>query len=414
MKEAKGKISLESYESFTRHLADREYFGQKLGLERIGSILNRLGNPQEKFRSIHIAGTNGKGSTAAMLSAILEEAGYKTGLYTSPHLEDFCERIRVAGRLIDPEDVLKHARLVREAETEALTFFELATAIGFLYFAESGVDIAVVETGLGGRLDATNVIDPMLSLITTVGRDHTAHLGESFAEIAFEKAGIVKPGKPVVIGAMPDEATEVIREQASKKGARFVPVVMDLIPPNIRIALEGTHQRRNANLALSVIDVLNALGEIHVSREAVWRGLGAVECPGRLETTSDEPWILLDGAHNPDAMRAVRDYLEETLGGRRLKVLFGAMGDKEIGKILAEIAPLASEFLLAAPDLERAASVETLRTHLEGFEGEVRSYASVAEALEEEISLLLSDDVLLVTGSFYVVGEARRFLASTS
>lgn len=407
------KIPLSTYEEFTRHLGDREYFGQKLGLERIQALLKRLGNPQDKFRSIHIAGTNGKGSTAAMIAAILEEAGYRTGLFTSPHLEDFCERIRVDGRLIDPEEVLKHARHIREVEDEPLTFFELATAIGFLYFAEARIDIAVVETGLGGRLDATNVVLPMLSLITTIGRDHTEHLGESIAEIAFEKAGIIKPGRPVVVGSMPDEAMEVIREQATKKGARFVPVVMDLIPPNIRIRLEGSHQRRNANLALGAVDVLNALGEIHVTREAIWRGLGRVEWPGRLETVSEEPWILLDGAHNPDAMRMVREFLEENLGGRRLTVLFGAMRDKESAKMLAELAPLASEFLLASPQLERAAPAEALQSYLEGFEGEVRTYASIAEALEEALPLLSPEDVLLVTGSFYVVGEARRALSST-
>jgi dihydrofolate synthase/folylpolyglutamate synthase len=408
------KIPLDSYAEFTRHLADREYFGQRLGLERIESLLGRLGNPQNRFRSIHIAGTNGKGSTAAMLAAILEEAGYKTGLYASPHLEDFCERIRVDGALIAPDEVLRHARHIRELEVEALTFFELATAIGFLHFAEAGVEVAVVETGLGGRLDATNVLTPVLSIITSIGRDHTAQLGEALEEIAFEKAGIIKPEKPVVVGSVPSEALEVIREQASKKNARFVPVVMDLIPPNIPISLEGAHQRRNANLALAAVDVLNAVGEMRVDRDAVWRGLGNVRWPGRLETASEDPWILLDGAHNPDAMRIVREYLEENLGGRRLKVLFGAMADKEIGKMLAELAPLASEFLLVGTGLERAAPVGTLRALLDDFEGDVRAYPSVAAALEEELPLLASGEALLITGSFYVVGEARRALSTRS
>jgi dihydrofolate synthase/folylpolyglutamate synthase len=417
MKQPVEKISFNSYEEFTRHIGDREYFGQKLGLDRIRALLNRLGNPHEQFRSIHIAGTNGKGSTAAMLAAILEEAGYRTGLYTSPHLEDFCERIRVDGALITPDEVLKHARHVWEVEEEPLTFFELATAIGFLHFAEAGADIAVVETGLGGRLDATNVVNPMLSVITSIGRDHTAQLGEALEEIAFEKAGIIKPAKPVVVGSVPAEALEVIREQASKKGSRFVPVVMDLIPPNIPIGLEGTHQRKNANLALAAVDVLNAMGDIRVNRDAVWRGLANVWWPGRLETVSPDPegpWILLDGAHNPDAVAVVRRFLEERLDGRSLKVLFGAMADKEIGGMIREIVPLASEFILVSPDLKRAAPVETLQAHLEDFEGEVRTYPTVADALREEMPLLSSEDVLLVTGSFYVVGEARRFLKSIS
>jgi dihydrofolate synthase/folylpolyglutamate synthase len=187
---------------------------------------------------------------------------------------------------------------------------------------------------------------------------------------------------------------------------------MDLIPPNMPINLEGAHQRRNANLALAAVEVLNAAEEINVHRDAVWRGLENVRWPGRLETASEDPWILLDGAHNPDAMRMVREYLEETLGGRRLKVLFGAMADKEIGKMLAELAPLASEFLLAGCGLERAAPVGTLQACLEDFEGDVRAYPSVASALAEELPLLAPGEALLITGSFYVVGEARRALSN--
>ena len=182
------KIPLDSYEAFTRNLEDREYFGQKLGFERIQRLLDRLGNPEKKFQSIHIAGTNGKGSTAAMIASILREAGQQVGLYTSPHLIDFCERIRVGDELITAEEVLHYVRMIREVEEEPLTFFELATAIAFLHFAEEKVSVAVIETGLGGRLDATNVITPLISVITTIGRDHTAHLGESIEEIAFEKA----------------------------------------------------------------------------------------------------------------------------------------------------------------------------------------------------------------------------------
>ncbi len=407
------KWVLDSYENFISHIGDREYFGQKLGLERIQALLKRLGDPQDSFRSIHIAGTNGKGSTAAMLASILREAGYSVGLFTSPHLEDFCERVRVGDDLIWPDEVLKHARHLREIEAyeDPLTFFELATAIGFLHFAEKGVDIAVVETGLGGRLDATNVITPMASVITSIGKDHTAVLGETLEEIAFEKAGIIKPATPVVVGSMPAEAMEVIREQASRKGSRFIPLFMNLIPPNVVIGLEGDHQRRNAGLASAVIDVLSATGELTVNRDAVWRGLETVRWPGRLETVSEEPWILLDGAHNPDAMAAVRVFLEERLGDRRLKVLFGAMADKDVSGMFAEILPLAQELILTAPSLERAASPESLAQAVGEFPGQVRSYPQVFQALEKEVPTLSEDDVFLVTGSFFVVGEAKRVLS---
>jgi dihydrofolate synthase / folylpolyglutamate synthase len=405
------RIPIHSYEAFTRHLGDREYFGQRLGLERIQGLLDRLGNPQEKFRSIHIAGTNGKGSTAAMLAAILKEAGHKTGLYTSPHLEDFCERVRVEQNQISPDEVLRHARHIREIEDDPLSFFELATAIGFLHFAESGVDVAVVETGLGGRLDATNVLTPVLSVITSIGKDHTAQLGETVEEIAFEKAGIIKPGVPVVVGQVPPEALEVIREQASVKKARFIPIVMDLIPPNIRIGLEGAHQRRNANLAVASVDVLNALGELRLSRDAVWSGLEGVRWPGRLETLSDEPWILLDGAHNPDAMRSVREFLEESLQGRRLHVLFGAMADKDVSGMLRELEPLAPQLVVTAPALKRAmASAEILETAAR-LGMEASSQPDTASALKAIGAAIDPDDVLLVTGSFYLIGEAKKWFS---
>ncbi len=407
-------ISLDSYESFTRGLADLEYFGQKLGLDRIRALLSRLGNPQDKFSSIHFAGTNGKGSTAAMLASIFQEGGYRVGLYTSPHLEDFCERIRINGQFIDQEQVLKYARAVREVEDDPLTFFELATAIGFLHFAEEGVDLAVVETGLGGRLDATNVLKPLVSVITTIGRDHTQQLGSSVEEIAFEKAGIIKPGKPVVVGALPAEAMEVVREQAAVKGSRFVPLVMDLIPPNIQIGLEGAHQRRNANLALGVADVLAATGGPSVDRDAVWRGLEEVRWPGRLETVSNEPWVVLDGAHNPDAMAAVREFLEENLDGRRLRLIFGAMADKDIRGMLAEILPLADEVIVTAPKLKRAASPEVLAEIVSPFDIEPVVCQDVSTALEKVSSEMAQDEVLLITGSFFLIGEAKKWLAQKS
>jgi len=405
------KIPLDSYEEFVRHIGDREYFGQKLGLDRIRAILSRFGNPQEKFRSIHIAGTNGKGSTAAMLASMLKESGYRTGLYTSPHLEDFGERIRVDGAAIDPGTVLSLARRIREIEAEPLTFFELATAIGFLHFAESDVDVAVIEVGLGGRLDATNVVDPLLSVITSIGLDHTSHLGHSLPEIAFEKAGIVKPGRPVLVGALPDEAMEVVREQASVKGSRFVSLAVNLIPPNVRIGLEGRHQRRNANLAMGAIDVLNALGDVRVSWDAMLRGLENVQWPGRLETVSEEPWVILDGAHNPDAMKMVREYLEENLQGRRLHVLFGAMADKDIGGMLRQLEPLAPRMTVVSPDLKRAKAPEEIAAMAASLGLEVAVKPDTASALEGIAADLNADDVLLITGSFYLIGEAKKWFS---
>jgi dihydrofolate synthase/folylpolyglutamate synthase len=409
------KPVLDSYENFTRHLEDREFFGQKLGLERIQAVLERLGHPERKFESIHIAGTNGKGSTAAMIAAILSQAGFRTGLYTSPHLTDFCERIRFGDQQISPDEVIHYARMVQEVEGETpLTFFEMATAIAFLHFAEKRVEIAVIETGLGGRLDATNVVKPLVSVITSIGMDHTAHLGKTLSEIAFEKAGIIKEGVPVVLGAVPPEAMEVIREVASMKKGRFVPLFMDLIPPNILINLEGRHQRRNANIAMAVMDVLRAECGISVDREAVWRGLAEVRWPGRLETIFDEPWILLDGAHNVAAMQAVREFIEEKGQGRKVTLLFSGMADKDLKGILEEIAPVVDDLFLVPLPIKRGATVEQLAQAASFFEKSCAVAKSVEEAMDSVLATVHPDEILLITGSFYLIGEVKKWMAKNS
>ncbi len=431
-------VPSDSYESFVSHLADREYFGQKLGLERIQEILNRLGNPERKFPSIHIAGTNGKGSTAAMIATILAEAGCRVGLYTSPHLVDFCERIQVITHppapsltsregekgnpplsvrggygtsFISREGALSCARIIREIENPAdpLTFFELATAIGFLHFTEEKVEIAVVEVGLGGRLDATNVITPLISVITTVGMDHTQYLGDSIEKIAFEKAGIIKSGLRVITGALPQEAMAVVLRRAALMKAPLRVARPSDFPNDLRIGLAGRHQRGNAAIALAVIDELQRKGGFKISEEAVRSGLANVRWPGRLETVQEEPWILLDGAHNPQAMAAVRQFLEPRLNGRKLKVLFGAMADKDLSGLLSEIVPIADQFIFVAPPMKRAASPEQLLSLAEalGLKGAVGE-GRVAETLGSVKNRLDRNDVLLVTGSLFVVGEARK------
>lgn len=405
------KIPLDSYEVFTRHLEDREYFGQKLGLERIRKLLDRLGNPEKNFRSIHIAGTNGKGSTAAMIASILREAGLQAGLYTSPHLIDFCERIRVGEELITSEKVLHYAKVIREVEEEPLTFFELATAIAFLHFAERKVPIAVIETGLGGRLDATNIVTPLISVITSIGLDHTTHLGTTIEEIAYEKAGIIKPGVPVAVGPIPPEAMEVVREAASVKGARLHPFNRTLVPDDIPLGLVGHHQIANACVAVATIHLLQG---VKVDQEAVWRGLESVSWPCRIETVSEAPWILLDGAHNVPAMRAVREFLEDCLEGRRLKVLFGAMADKDLKGILSELVPIADEFVFTTPRLKRSAEPGRLAEIASDFGKKCSVVDGVTNALESLLIELKNDDVLLITGSLFLVGEAKKWFEKQS
>lgn len=403
------KIPLDSYESFCRHLGDREYFGQKLGLERIQKLLRRLGNPEKDFKSIHIAGTNGKGSTAAMLASVLQKTGLKTGLYTSPHLHDFCERIRVGAELISQEDVLLYARRIREVEEEPLTFFELTTAMAFLYFSSQKVEMAVIETGLGGRLDATNVITPLVSVITTLSRDHTEHLGETIEAIAFEKGGIIKPGIPVVTGLLPTEAKDVILRLCTERNSPWLPV-LESIPKTISLTLAGSHQIKNAAVALRVLDLLIERYHFTITREVMQEGLASVSWPGRLETVSLRPWILLDGAHNAEAMQTVFEFVRDHLEGRRLTTLFGAMGDKNIEDMLRILAPITDEFVFTTSGLKRAATPESLRARAEIFKKPCIVEPDMVGALERTLSKMSPEGVLLATGSLVLVGGARQWL----
>ena len=404
-------LSFDSYEALMRNLTDKEYFSQNLGLERMKRLLSYLGNPEKKFASIHIAGTNGKGSTAAICAAIFGEAEYKTGLYTSPHLVDFCERIRVGDENISQHGVMRWAKIISEApgfETDPLSFFEWTTAMAFLHFAEEDVKAAVIETGLGGRLDATNVITPKISVITSIAQDHTHHLGASIQEIAFEKAGIIKPGVPVVTGPLPSEAMEVIREMASTRNSPLVSVDGSAIS-DFEVRLEGRHQRENAAVAVTVMQMFREREGFLISDEDIQSGLEAVSWPGRLETIQQRPWIVLDGAHNMAAIRAVVEYFEERLLGRKLTVLFGVMSDKDVQGMLRELGTIAGRFVFTALPMKRCASPSVLQEMAQPLEKESFVFQDVPTALEFILPDLASSEVLLVTGSLFLVGEARQW-----
>ncbi len=409
------RASLDAYTTFVRNLGDREYFGMKLGLDKVRLALDRLGNPQQKFSSIHVAGTNGKGSVCAMLASILKESGLRVGLYTSPHLQDFCERIRVSGVPITHEEVMQQERKILEVEEEdPLTFFEMATVIGFLHFAQAEVDMAIIETGLGGRLDATNIITPLVSVITSIGLDHTQHLGSTLEAIAGEKAGIIKRGVPVVIGQLPPEAEKVVRERAELMGSSFI---KSPHPPfykggqgGISPSLQGDHQKQNAAIALTTLSLaFSSTHPVAMGEGAVERGLKNLHWPGRLETVSTQPWILLDAAHNPQAIEVVRQFLEKELHGRRLVVLMGAMKDKDLEGMIRQISPLTEEFIFTAAPLKRAVSPDILQTIASGLGKKSFLFPTVASALEAtQKKLDASNDVLLITGSFSIVGEAQK------
>ncbi|HEY6011417.1 MAG TPA: folylpolyglutamate synthase/dihydrofolate synthase family protein [Nitrospirota bacterium] len=428
-----------SYQETIDYLFALQKHGIKLGLSNSRALMELMGNPHRKFRSVHVAGTNGKGSTSAFLAAMLAAAGYRVGLYTSPHLVSFTERIRINNTPISEQRVVELARRVRDGyqrvplvqnEKIAPTFFEATTAMAFTYFAEEGVDIAVIEVGMGGRLDSTNVITPLVSVITNIDIEHTEFLGDTLEQIAAEKAGIIKHGVPVVTGAVQPEVLEVIEREASSKGTTVRRLGRDFSPAQVgggrdlifdyrghtvsyagmKISMLGGYQVDNACLALAAVECLRGAG-LALDESAARRGLEQARWEGRLERVSDRPDIFLDGAHNPASAKklavAVRDLKQSY---RRLVLVIGILGDKDHAGILGELAPLAERVVATKPAYSRAMGVAELAEAIRKLGKTVEGADTVAEAVARARELATAEDFILVTGSLYVVGEARALL----
>lgn len=407
-----------------------------VGLERTAWLLRALGNPERRYPSVHIAGTKGKGSTAACLASILDAAGYRVGLYTSPHLHTFRERIQIAGLPIDPdlfaqlmaELAAANAALVAERpDWGEATAFELATALALLAFARAGADVAVVEVGLGGRLDATNVLLPEVAAITSISYDHTQILGNTLAEIAREKAGIIKPGRPVVSAPQRPEAKEVIVRTAAERDAPLLlggrdwavegtPARFSYRGPggelrDLRLALRGAHQVENAGVALAVVQLLGERG-FSISEQAMWIGLAQVRWPGRLESLRQRPLVVADGAHNVDSAERLAQALRAEFTWRRLILILGIARDKDIPGIVRALAPLANQVVAVASHSPRAAAPERILAAVGEAAPDVpaRAAGSVAAALDDALGRAGPEDLILVTGSLYAVAEAREAL----
>lgn len=405
--------------------------GIKPGLERISALLGALGNPQDKTPSIHIAGTNGKGSTAAMIEAALIEAGYRTGLYTSPHLIKFNERIRINGRPVSDSVVVRSAQTVRAALASLSgkelkpSFFEFTTAMAFACFEEKKVDIAILETGMGGRWDATNTVVPMVSIITNIGKEHTQYLGTTLGEIASEKAGIIKPGVPVLTAEDKPSALKVIREAARNANSPLFALDRDFslgveasgalrytgIKKNvgsIKLALTGAFQRKNGALAMAALELIGDKGFV-VGALAARAGLKKTNWPGRVETLSKRPLVVLDSAHNPAGAAILKEALL-SFSFKKLIIVAGCMSDKDIRGILSPLAPLASSVILTRPKTDRAAPMPLLRAALKGFTGPVSEIEPVGRACAAALREAGPEDAVCVFGSIFTVGEARQYL----
>jgi dihydrofolate synthase / folylpolyglutamate synthase len=403
-------------------------FGIKLGLDLISDILTKLDNPQNAFSCIHIAGTNGKGSIASALSAILREAGFKVGLYTSPHLVRFNERIAINNNQISDEEVVSAHEAVKlvHAGSREPTFFEYTTAMAFYLFAKSNVDWAVIETGMGGRLDATNIVSPTLSIISNISMEHQYYLGNSIAQIAYEKGGIIKKNTPVVTGAKHKDAVRVLRKIAAERTAPFYRLGEHFkvrrepqetfsyfgIHQNwkkLRTSLPGDHQVDNAGVVLAACEILK---QKHVPIEfpAVKKGIETFKWPGRLELIAGPPEILIDGAHNLMAARILAKYLSGHMNGRNITLVIGILDDKPHQSMLRTLLPLSHRILLTQPKIDRSLPPEKLYQVVQTLGRNADIIPDVGDAVNFALNTSPPDGVVCITGSLYVVGEAKEAL----
>ncbi len=426
-----------AYRETIDYLYALQKHGIKLALSNSITLMSRLGDPHRDFRSVHVAGTNGKGSTSSFIATMLQAAGYRVGLYTSPHLVNFTERIRINNVPVTEATVVELAGRVRDASRKAAgpdgtvslnpTFFEVATAMAFACFAEEGVDLAVIEVGMGGRLDSTNVITPLVSVITNIELEHTEFLGNTLTQIAGEKAGIIKPGVPVVTGATQQEVITVIEQEAAAHRAAVYRLSRDFIPgpvtsrreqvfdyrgidtsfEKLRINMLGRYQVDNACLALATIERLRKSGVI-VDEPAVRRGLEQTRWEGRLELVARRPDIYLDGAHNPASARKLAAIVREMRPAyRRIVLIIGILGDKDYQGISSALVPLADHVVATKPQYSRAMDVRALASEIQKLHGSVETAETVAEAIAAAGRAASPDDLVLITGSLYVVGDAR-------
>ncbi|MFB3920752.1 MAG: folylpolyglutamate synthase/dihydrofolate synthase family protein [Terriglobia bacterium] len=432
-----------TYQDCLKYLEElgHELRGAKFGLEPITRILAALGDPHRQYPTAIVAGTNGKGSTSAVLASILKHAGYRTGLYTSPHLVRVNERIQVNGQEISDEDFARSFTAIRETVDSLLarnqlesrpSFFEFLTAAAFLYFAQSRADFVVLEVGMGGRLDATNVTEPRVSVITNIDLDHQQYLGETRAEIAREKAGVIKPGRPVVSTCAHPDAVEVIRRHAADLGAPLIEPAGLARIANLRdrqgrfefdfelngdylsgliLPLLGRFQVDNAVAAVTAALQLRSEG-FRVARQAILEGLRHASWPGRLEKLRERPLVLVDGAHNPAGAREIATFVREHLAGRKLRLVFASMRDKAIDEISEILFPLAEEVYLTQPDQPRAASPAEILAAARFRPARVILDPAPPRALDRALQASSPEDVILAAGSLFLVGAIKASLST--
>lgn len=411
-------------------------FGMVLGLDRMEELLRRLGNPQDDLKVIHVAGTNGKGSVSKYLEEGLSACGYKMGLYTSPYIETFNERIRYDGADISDEDLEYYGqKVVSAAEAmvadglDSPTEFEVVTAIAFLYFADRQADITILEVGLGGIGDSTNVVkSPLASVITSISYDHMAQLGSSLAEIAVNKAGIIKTGCPVIANVPRRDAAKIIARKAYAMGSRLYDIsgiraaVSDETPfsqkvsmelyeksySDVEISMVGRHQAENLKTALATLEILRKSGAVKLDREALYEGLKRARQPGRFEVISEDPLVIIDGAHNEAGAQALQETMVQHFAGKKILLVAGILADKEIDSIVKFLTKITDHIIVTEPDNPRKLAAEKLAEHVADFGVAAEAVSDVEAAVHRAKELADGYDVILFAGSLYLIGDVRR------
>ena len=413
-----------TYRESLAYLKSLNPLGIRLGLDPVRSLLQRLGDPQESCPAVLIAGTNGKGSVAAMTASLLTAAGFRTGLYTSPDLIDFRERIRIDGRMIRREEIVACAEAVKRGVRETVSYFEFLTAMAFLYFEKEKVDIVVLEVGLGGRLDATNVVTPLVSVITNISLEHREYLGNTLEKIASEKGGIIKERGICLTAARQKPVIDTLERICRERGASLYRVGKEIRTTihrdgtfsyrgigrsfeRLTCPLIGRHQISNAALALGAVEMIWDAG-FRVNDAAVSKGLKKAQWEGRLEILQRSPMLLVDGAHNAAGAAALRRAFLNDFPHRRLILVFGVLGDKDYRTMARRLLPLADRVILTRPHSERALPPDSLRPLAEKFNKAIEVIDDPGDALRRALSLAGKDDLVCAAGSLYLVGEIKR------
>ena len=429
-----------NYNEALQFIHESHKFGMRLGLDNIKKLLELLGDPQNNLKIIHVAGTNGKGSTCSFISSILKESGYKVGLYTSPFLETFTERIRVNGENIREEEVGKIVSLIKEKieimVSEGYSYpteFEIVTAMAFYYYNQEKVDFVALEVGLGGRYDATNVIDkPVVSAITSISLDHTGILGDTLAKIAFEKGGIIKENCPTIVYPQQEEASEVIKNICAEKKSKYIECDFKNIEikssninsqiyncningkelRDVEIKLIGDHQIKNSIVALNVIEYLNDIKITNISEENIRKGLLETKWPGRIEKISENPMFIIDGAHNEEGAKSLANSIDKYFENKNKILVIGMLEDKDIESVLDLLIPKFNKVITTTPDNPRAIDANKLKEKIERYNIEVTCKPNIKEAVDYALEISNKDDAIISAGSLYMIGNVRTIIVN--